>query len=219
MGEPKREPITPVPLAKTLRTALRAYLAGEVVMALISAWEIGRVMNGAPEASDQTSMWIGLAALAYLAVFLVAAFLTLKWTYRVNLNASLLASGKTITPAWAVGWHFVPFANLVMPFRAMRETWQISHSPQDWRTSATPDLLRWWWGLFLLSNVLSTASARLELRAYEDPGALMLGEALSVVSSLLTVPLVLALRRIVQRLTQAQVHALSLQAFDEPASG
>lgn len=219
MGEPKREPIDPAPLAKTLRTALSAYLAGEVVMALISVWEIGRVMNGAPEASDQASMWIGMAALVYLAVFLVAAFLTLKWTYRVNLNASRLASGKTITPAWAVGWHFVPFANLVMPFRAMRETWQISHSPQDWRTSATPDLLRWWWGLFLLSNVLSTASARLEMRAYEDPGALMLGEELSVVSSLLTVPLVLVLRRIVQRLTQAQVHALSLQAFDEPANG
>jgi hypothetical protein len=219
MSKQKREPIDPGPLARPLRAALGVYLAGEMVMALISAWEIGRVMNGAPETSDQASMWIGLAALAYLAAFLVAAFLTLKWTYRVNLNASRLASGKTISPAWAVGWHFVPFANLVMPFRAMRETWQISHSPQGWRDMPTPSLLHWWWGLFLLVNILSTASTRLELTAYEDSGALMLSEELAIVSSLLAIPLVLVLRRIVERLTQAQVHALSLQAFDEPAIG
>lgn len=54
--------------------------------------------------------------------------------------------------------------------------------------------MRWWWGLFLLVNILSTASTRLTLKAYEDLDALMLGEELAVTSSLLTVPRVLVLR-------------------------
>lgn len=215
MSRKTREPIDPRPLAKTVLLAQWAYLAGEAGMGLASAREAGRALNGAPEPSDAALLWEGLIAVGYLAAYVVAAFLTLKWIYRVNLNASLLASGKTIRPAWAVGWYFVPFASLVMPFRAMRETWQISHSPGNWKDAPTPDLLGWWWGFFLLTGFLGTTAARIELGT-DDPGVLLLSDELSFASSVLAIPLVLTLRKIVERITEAQAQAMRLQPFDEP---
>lgn len=209
------EPRDPRSLAKTAIQLQWAYLVGEVAMAALSIAQIARIGRG-EELSDLAAMSGLLVMGGYMAVSLAAAFVTLKWIYRVNLNASILAPGKSISPGWAVGWFFVPFGNFVMPFRAMRETWQISHEAGDWQKSTTPGLLSWWWGLFLLTSILANVSGRLGADA--DAGALMLAEELSLVSSCLAIPLVVVLRAVITRITDAQSHALNLRAFNEDAA-
>jgi hypothetical protein len=98
--------------------------------------------------------------------FLVVLVLFCIWTYRANHNARQLgAPDMQFTPGWAVGWYFIPIANLWKPYQAMCEIWQASANPAHWQQQPRGPILPLWWTLLLLSNVISTASLRLSLRA------------------------------------------------------
>ena len=62
--------------------------------------------------------------------------------------------GLRFTPGWAVGWWFVPFANLVKPFQAMRELWKASGGEENWGHARTWSLIGWWWAAWLTAGVL-----------------------------------------------------------------
>jgi hypothetical protein len=52
----------------------------------------------------------------------VAVPLFVIWVHRMQANTFALGVlGLRYTPAWAVGWYFVPIVNLWMPYRVMRE--------------------------------------------------------------------------------------------------
>ncbi len=104
--------------------------------------------------------------LSRLAVTGVAGILILLWTYRANANArGLGATGMQVTPGWAVGWYFVPLANLIKPFDAMREIWRASANPPAWWRHPAPRLLGWWWFFLLLAIFTATVAPQLSIRA------------------------------------------------------
>lgn len=73
---------------------------------------------------------------------LVIAIVWLIWQHRAQKNLEGLgATWLRFTPGWAVGWWFVPFANLVKPFQTMRELWKASGDPYGWQTLPTTGLL------------------------------------------------------------------------------
>jgi hypothetical protein len=154
----------------------------------------------------------GLVGLAVIVSFLATGFLCLKWIYRTSLNAHALVPALTITPAWAVGWYFVPLALLIKPFQAMKETWQASANPAAWRSIDTPGVLRWWWALWLVSSILGNLSFRLQLEA-RSLDMLLASDAVDLVGAVLAVPLNLVFIRIVQRVNAMQVGALSQHVF------
>ena len=117
--------------------------------------------------NDLLQLLVGLAAfVVYLA--LVVAFLL--WLYRASRNVPALGNPKSAveySPGWAVGSFFVPFVNLVVPYKAVREVWEKSdpaiRSEDDIRftpPSSTPLLLGWWL-TWLATNVLSNITWRL----------------------------------------------------------
>lgn len=207
----------PVPLARTLVFLLWIYLGTEVLWALASVMEFQALAAFGPK--DPLTYWdelpttgvqslvIAAGGLLSALGFVVSGILTLKWIYRVNLNAVVLAPAKEVSPAWSVGWFFVPFASVYMPFKAMRETWQISQTPDGWRTVPVPPLLRWWWALFLITNVLDNGGFRMSFKA-ETAGMLALSAQVSVISAMLTIPLILVLTSIVRQVTDAQAGLL-----------
>lgn len=154
----------------------------------------------------------GLISLLLLLSFAATGFLCLKWIYRVSLNAHALVPALTISPGWAIGWYFVPIALLLKPFQAMKETWQASASPSAWRSVDTPVLLRWWWGLWLLSSILGNLSFRLQLEA-KSLDLLIASDGVEVAGALVAIPLNLVFIRIVRRVTAMQVGALSQRVF------
>ncbi len=94
------------------------------------------------------------------AMMLAAVILVLTWTYRANANCRRLgATGMRFRPGWAVGWFFVPVANLWKPYQVMREIWAASRDPDRWQTQAAPAILKWWWGLFLVSLLFAFSPA------------------------------------------------------------
>lgn len=91
--------------------------------------------------------------LLHLAVHILCAF----WLYRACANAQ--ASGRRLktSPAWAIGWWFVPVANLWKPYQALAEVWRASGVGESWRSTRVPQLLLIWWGVFWVNRMLEIA--------------------------------------------------------------
>ena len=171
--------------------------------------------GGALPGEGWISVFQGLSALAQTLIFLVCGFLCLKWIYRMSLNAHSLAPNMKVSPAWGVGWFFVPFASLWKPFQGVRESWQVSAAAggPDWQVQPVPPLLRWWWGLWLASNIIGNVSLRLQMNA-TSAGGLAISGALSLLQDIANVPLDVLFIFVVRRLTALQLGALSQHVFD-----
>lgn len=96
--------------------------------------------------------WLNIC---YSALLLLNVVLFCFWLHRAAGNLRALGARRLeFTPGWTVGWFFVPVANLVMPYRTVRELWLASRSPVDWsaRHVVLPVLL--WWLAYLLAGFL-----------------------------------------------------------------
>lgn len=147
----------------------------------ISVWEIqlwNRVETGA-EISLSIAEFVdglsGVIAVSSVAVFVLTALAFLMWFYRARANLPALGIGDARwSPGWAVGWWFVPIMSLFRPYQTASEIWRASDpqaSSADWRTRPVSPLLGWWWGLFVVVNILGQISGRLWLRADETTSA------------------------------------------------
>jgi Domain of unknown function (DUF4328) len=102
--------------------------------------------------TTETAYWSGtsLPAFAQLpgTISLAAAIVWLLWQHQATAN--LWARGypwlKT-RPGWAVGWWFIPVANLWKPLVTMLELDRRS-TPDGSRRPASP-LLGWWWAAWV----------------------------------------------------------------------
>lgn len=217
----------PLPLAGAVIKLQWAYMAAECLMVLATLIEV-RTLRALPSDQPATltgelplsmaeNIIIGLGGILGFIVYFIAAFATLKWIYRVNMNAGLLAPSKQVSAGWSIGWYFVPIASLIMPFKAMRETWQISQSPRGWRAVATPGPLRLWWGLFVMVSITGNIGTRygFSAKTVED---LLIGDYFVLLSSIIAIPLAYVLTRIVRDLSEMQSATLSIDVFaDRPA--
>ena len=101
-----------------------------------------------------TSVWV------WLLVFVGTGIVWCVWQYRAQRNAIELAGGALkFTPGWAVGWWFIPLANLVKPFETVRELWKASHGVA-WRSLNTWRVIGWWWALWLAASALEWGIGR-----------------------------------------------------------
>jgi len=151
-------------------------------------------------------------ALPMIAAMLVCFVVVGMWIYRASANAHAISDEMTISPGWAVGWYFVPFMNLVRPYQGMREVWLASHYRGNWHGEPAPSLLGWWWGLWIVTNILSNVSFRLSMN--DAAGALTeMILILDVGAAVLNVPLSLALITIMRRTREAQRHAIDQETF------
>jgi uncharacterized membrane protein len=120
----------------------------------------------------------GILGLLQFVVYITTAVLFLMWIYRASKNLRHLGAYQIeFTPGWAVGWFFVPFANLVTPYRVVKEIW-VKSDPKipdaggepDWQKSGSTALLGWWWAVWILTCLANQAVLRLSTTA-ETTGA------------------------------------------------
>ena len=158
--------------------------------------------TAAAEASDDRQGIVGLLQVAF---FFASGVLILMWIYRANDNAHRLgAAGMAFTPGWAVGWYFIPFANLWKPYQAMKEIWRASASPMDPGSQAVPSLLPWWWFFWIASNLFANATFRLALNA-EELDEMIRANVLAQIADAAEIPLGLLLIAIIRRVHEMQV--------------
>ena len=142
--------------------------------------------------------------IASLMAFMVSAVLIIKWIYRANYNARQLgAQNMSYTPAWSVGYYFIPVFNLWKPYQAMKEIWMASKNPLDWRVTKISPILPVWWALWLISNLLNQSIFRLSADAVEL-SELMNLNMLSQASNLLDIPLALVTLAVIDGIYRMQ---------------
>lgn len=120
-------------------------------------------------ASEDALALFGTAGLLMLVGQVVAAVFFLRWLNRAAHNVRAFHPGGhfEFTTGWAVGWWFVPFANLIKPLRATQEIWRASdpefvQSERSFLGAPVPGLMTTWWGAWVASGLLGNLSGRIE---------------------------------------------------------
>lgn len=162
----KQWPRDPLGLMGSFRGFMIAAVVVQLIMAVLDGLEAtGTVTIG--DGNALTIMWAlaGVAiAFAWLVVFIGCVILACRLTFRMMKNLHVMdAPGEKMGPGWAVGWYFIPLANLFMPVRAVGQMWrgtfQLAGEPEP---NASIGL---WWGAWIVSNILSGVSFRMLLES------------------------------------------------------
>ena len=162
---------------------------------------------------DGSSVY-GFASLAQLLLLILGAPIILRWIYLACRNALAMgAQGMTVSPGWAVGFYFVPIANLILPFQSMREIWKASSNPADWELIKPPARIALWWTFWIISNIAGTIGPFLDARATEAMETVRTAGLLVSVSDLLTIPACLLLASVIADITARQAPARASSIF------
>lgn len=173
VGRPFRDPRR---LTQWLRWSLIALIVAYVVtgvsefaqLQLLHAIRDGSFtseaeMMSAANANDLRQTVLGIAAFIVIIGTIVMFGM---WIHRMDSNIHALgARDLRFTPGWAVGWYFVPIANLWKPYQAMSEIWRASRNPAGWQAESGGGLLRWWWFWWLASTFVDNIAMRMAWRA------------------------------------------------------
>lgn len=134
---------------------------------------VDAIMAQRAERNDAALIVAGVVRALLLCVAIV---LFLIWIYRAHANLQRFQLERLeFTPGWTVGYFFIPFANLVYPYRAMQEIWKGSSSetpPDDseaWQDQPGSKLVIYWWVAYLLNNFAWLASNAFDNAAKAAP--------------------------------------------------
>ncbi len=150
---------------------------------------------------------VGLVAILDLIALIVTVILVGCCIYRASANAHGIAGGLAISPGWAVGWYFIPLANLFQPYIAMKEIWLASHYHGDLGAGEATPLLPWWWGLWILSGIMG------ELVVFTRTSSPGFSAEAGLASAGITVALTLILILIIKQIRDAQGHTRHAEIF------
>jgi hypothetical protein len=121
--------------ARAQAGAARIGLLGATSIALVvsivaESYEMGALARVADDGfvtrseADTIDAWIVTTGVLAAVLVLMTGVAWLMWQHRAHVNVRSAAGGGAslkFTPAWGVGCWFVPFANLVLPYRAVAE--------------------------------------------------------------------------------------------------
>ena len=138
-------------------------------------------------AGAEAELWTTAAAgLLYFIAYVVSAILILMWFLRSVRNARVLSNGVETSPAWVVWWFIIPLVSLWKPYSMASELWRSSENPDRWKGARDPALLRWWWGLVLLSAFVISASS-ISSRAANTAGHILISDSIMVAGYLIQI--------------------------------
>ena len=102
-----------------------------------------------------------LTNVAFLGVSIALLVLLIIWTWQGHRAVEWLSPGKRRwSSGWAIGGWFVPFASLVIPKQLIDDTERIAGAPRwqgravEWKSTKSSPVGKWWWGLWILSNLV-----------------------------------------------------------------
>jgi len=188
----------PLKTLATVTTALLAANAGLAALALlITFWFQG---DGAEDVLNTSSLESTLALLGFIGFLAVSIFVgtTVSFCMFVHRAASNLRafgrSGLQFTPGWAVGWFFVPFANLFKPYHAIKEIVLASDPDTEkseytttWMSNPVPQIVGAWWAFWIVRLVVDRVSSKMETTSLSFDLFSIVIEFVSVATAILLV--------------------------------
>ena len=146
----------------------------------------------------------------YYPVQWITVILVLKWVYRSNYNARQLgAEEMEFTPLLAIGSYCIPVLWFWTPFLVMKEVWQASSNPAQWKNEPGSILLSLWWAFWIIAFTAWLADEVL-IHMLSDVGGFM--GWVGVLSPSLEIPAALLLVVIVSKVHGRQMEHYRSQA-------
>ncbi len=129
-----------------------------------------------------------LIALLELTIYITTVVFFCLWLHRAYENLRAFDPSRRLnhSPGWAVGSFFVPFANLVVPYLAVKEVWQKS-GPSEEAFLSEPKPPAWfpiWWLFWLLSSFAGNISIR---TSFNENVPVRIATMISIVASALSI--------------------------------
>jgi len=197
-----------------LAMILSALSLGSELLQLDLLNEIKAGRTPAPEQLDSNDLRQQIIGSAAFVNFVVLMVIFCVWVYRANYNARQLgAIDMKFSPGWAVGWYFIPIANLWKPYQAMCEIWRASAAPASWRHQPRGSILPLWWTFSLLSNFIANMSFRLSLLA-SSTSELIWSSTVSAASCIFDIASNVIALALVNEIYRMQMARRSAEAFD-----
>ena len=143
----------------------------------------------------------GVLGLTAIAIYLATVVVFLMWLYRVSNNLAAFGEPRQTSAGWAVGSFFVPFANLFIPYQAIKEIWRKSDpaaADSLLYTVSPPGFFPAWWGFWLASNITSNIYFRMTMAEAPVGGLATIGilsEVLSIAAAFFAIKVVKEIER------------------------
>lgn len=190
----RRASIACVLLALVALVALLAMIQAGSGLRMVDDLRAGMLIpSEAKDFNDSTA----LAGLSYLAALSVTAIAFLAWLSRTVDNVPALRSGTpSVTPGWAIGWWFIPFANLVKPYQIVRD---IHDRLATSNSSGGGWIVLAWWVSWVLGTAISQIAIRLPVPNTPGPLSTMFsvqaaGYGLALLGAILAIVVVLRIQ-------------------------
>ena len=144
---------------------------------------------------------VAVGSVVALLGLLFTAILVGIWIFRAMSVAHRLTPSLTISPGWAVGWYFVPFASFWKPYEAMREIWGGSFARQGWESEVHAPLLGWWWAFWLGRSAFGILTA-------------LAGTAMMIPGAISSIAAAILLAEIIRQINARQANAVDATIFE-----
>jgi uncharacterized membrane protein len=134
------------------------------------------------------------------------------WMYQANQNCRALgAKNMKFSPAWCIGWFFVPICCLWKPYEALKEIWNASYDSKHWASVQSFGVMKFWWICYLISGVFQVL-LHLRLFAPTESYPLLANMAqIAIMRDLLSYPLCISAIRMVNDIYGRQMLNIELQ--------
>jgi hypothetical protein len=180
----------------------------DAVALAVGAFGLNRLARLETLTDAEIRQWemVDLATWPGVAVYYITVIVVAFWIHRASANAHSLRSGLETSPPWAVGWYCIPFANLWMPLKAMKEIWRASFARAPGQATPSDNVLGGWWAFWLITTIAGNISSRMINNA-TDPSTYVISSWLAIISAITGILAAWTLRTIVRRITAAQTAA------------
>jgi hypothetical protein len=198
-----------------LASWVSALLALSLLVAVVAIWSSsqqldlleriksrGQFTMAEANASDARQRLIGVMQLI---LFVTTAIVFGRWIYVVARNVRIFgAQNLRFTPGWAVGFYFVPVANLWKPYQAMKEVWKASRTPGGWEREKGSFILGFWWTFWVISCLVGQMSLRAAMSP-QKPNDYIDAATFTMFSDVVDIPLCIFAIFLVRSLSTRQV--------------
>lgn len=127
----------------------------------------GEISPEQANANDTRAQFLGIL---YTIAYITSAITFILWFRRAYFNLHMKVKHLNYSEGWAAGSWFVPFINLYRPYQIMKELYEKSKrlllkEGVSFDVTFSTDTLTWWWGLWIINNLIAKIEFRYSSRA------------------------------------------------------
>jgi hypothetical protein len=184
-----------VVLALEIISFLSSYLQYDLLISLSSGSSISNSEINANDIRER------IIVILYFGVYLTSCITFIRWFRRAYFNLQLKTDYLSSSDNWvALSW-FIPFICLYKPYQIMKEMYtktnEILFEETNQTKAITTSYLGWWWGLWIISNIIGQVVFRTTLNN-DSIDSLTNGTIASMIGNVIGLPLSLITVKVIK---------------------